>query len=255
VANEKRDERDRRRSAIARRRAALVVLALFLFGGVVWGVAKLWQAPILPVKQVTVTGNRRLTKDAVLARAAIPGDATLVRLPSAEIQQRLLADPWIAEATVDRRFPDAVNVSIVERVPAALVDAGGTELWLVSADGHWLGKRTADDTASVVTIRDIESLTPTAGVQAQAPELTNALAVLAGLSPELKGRVRAVSAPTVDKTALVLKDDIQVFIGSADEIAKKDQLTRKILAEEKNVVYLNVRVTSRPTWRGLEQAP
>jgi cell division protein FtsQ len=254
VANEKRDERDRRRASIARRRVALLFVLAILVGAAVWGIVQLWQAPLFPVKTVTVSGNSRLTSEAVLASAAIPGDATVVRLPEAQIEQRLLANPWIAEARVERRFPDGVSVSIVERTPAALVDAGGTELWLISSDGHWLGKRSADDTVSVVTIRDIESLTPTAGVAAKVPELTNALAVLGGLSPELKSLVRAVSAPTVDKTALVLKGDVQVFVGSADEIQKKDQLARKILADEKNVVYVNVRVTSRPTWRGLGQA-
>jgi len=83
--------------------------------------------------------------------------------------------------------------------------------------------------------------------------VTNALAVLRGLSPELKAQVKAISAPSVDKTALVLNDGVQVFIGSATEMARKDLITRGILAREKNIVYINVRVVDRPTWRGLEQ--
>jgi cell division protein FtsQ len=53
---------------------------------------------------------------------------------------------------------------------------------------------------------------------------------------------------------LVLKNDIQVFVGSSDEIAKKDLIARAILGKEKKVVYVNVRVTDRPTWRGLDSA-
>ena len=74
----------------------------------------------------------------------------------------------------------------------------------------------------------------------------------AGLSPELRGRVKSVSAATVDKTALVVAQNIQVFVGSAEDIDKKDQLIRQILAKEKKLVYINVRVVSRPTWRGLD---
>ena len=35
---------------------------------------------------------------------------------------------------------------------------------------------------------------------------------------------------------------MQVFVGSAEDIAKKDTVARAILAENKNVVYVNVRV-------------
>ncbi len=45
-----------------------------------------------------------------------------------------------------------------------------------------------------------------------------------------------------------------MFVGSADQIAKKDQLVRQILAKEKKLVYINVRVVDRPTWRGLDAA-
>ena len=84
------------------------------------------------------------------------------------------------------------------------------------------------------------------------PELLNALAVLGGLSAELRSKVRTVSAPTVDRTALILPGGVQVFFGSAEEVAKKDSIARAILAENKNVVYVNVRVVDRPTWRGVD---
>ncbi len=95
---------------------------------------------------------------------------------------------------------------------------------------------------------------PIAGKVTDSRELKNALAVVAGLTPALRAKVKSVSAPTVDKTALTLVDNIQVFVGSAEEISKKDQLIRQILAKEKKLVYINVRVVSRPTWRGLEAA-
>jgi cell division protein FtsQ len=64
---------------------------------------------------------------------------------------------------------------------------------------------------------------------------------------------RAISAPTIDKTAILTNDDVEIFVGDAAQIAEKDQIARGILAREKGkVVYINVRVVERPTWRGLE---
>jgi cell division protein FtsQ len=254
MANEKRDERDRRKRSIARRRAAVLVAGALVVVAFLWGLTALWRAPLLPVRTVEVTGASRLTTQSVLASAAVPADATLPKLPKSQILARLTANPWVAEASLTRTLPGTVNIAIVERTPIALVDAGGAELWLISADGHWLGRRSAEDTVAVPTVREAPGAVPIAGKATASKELKNALAVIDGLSPELRGRVQTVSASTVDKTALTLADGIQVFVGSVDQIAKKDQLVRQILKKEKKLVYINVRVVERPTWRGLDAA-
>jgi cell division protein FtsQ len=252
MANEKRDERDRRRRSILRRRIGVAVLAVVGIVAIVWGVGVVWRAPLLPVKVVKVSGTSRLTTESVLASAAIPAGATLPKLPKSQILARLRANPWIAQATLTRSLPGTVKIDVVERTPAAIVDAGGADVWLVSADGHWLSRRSAEDTMALPTIRDAPGATPIAGKATGSTELLNALAVVEGLSPELRAKVRTVSVPTVDKTALTLADNIQVFVGSAEEMRKKDQLIRQILAKEKKLVYINVRVVQRPTWRGLD---
>lgn len=252
MANVKRDERERRQRALSRRRslvmAALVVVAI----AIIWGLVSLWRAPIFSVDTTVVAGNERLSVERVLARAKVPQGTTLLRLPKGDIVRRLLADPWIGEARVVRRFPHTLLIEVVERKPVAIIDAGGTSIWLVDGSGMWLAKRSAEDTGAMPVVRDIENLAPKAGVRTTSPELLNALAVLGGLSSQLRSKVRTVSAPSVDRTALILPRGIQVFIGSAEDVAKKDSVVRAILAENKNVVYVNVRVVNRPTWRGLD---
>ena len=251
ISNVKRDERERRRRGLARRRL-LVVLALgALVSAIVWGLVGLWRGPVFSIKKVVVVGTTRLTRAAVIKEAAIPSDATLLRLSAKGIEDRLTSDPWVASAHVSRTFPSTLVVTIVERTPAALVDAGGTALWLVDKDGYWLGPRSANGTGAIVTIRDIMELAPKAGTRSSSSELRNALAVLAGLSEQLRAMIKTISAPTVDTTALITTGDIQIFVGGSDNIAKKDLIARDILSRQKKVVYVNVRVVERPTWRGL----
>ena len=252
MASDKRDERDRRRRAIARRRIGLGMLIAAAVVAVIWGLVELWTAPLLPVTKIQIEGASRLSTESVLASAAIPAGTTLPKLPTAEIVLRLTENPWIARASLSRSLPGTVKISIVERKPAAVVDAGPAGPWLVSEDGYWIAPRSAQDTEALITIRDVPVAVPGAGTQAKSEELKNALAVVSGLSPELRARVGSISAATVDKTALLLKDDIQVFLGSAEDLSTKDELVRKILAKEKKLVYINVRVISRPTWRGLD---
>jgi len=252
AANVKRDERERRQRAIAQRRALATVGAVVIAVLLMWGAVALWRAPIFSIRTTDVVGNKRLSKAQVLARAQVPADATLIRLTKAAVTKRLRTDPWIADVRLSRDFPHTLRIEVVERVPVAIVDAGGTNLWLIDGTGVWVTRRGAEDTGTVPVIRDIENLSPSEGTRAASPQLVNALKVLEGLSPELKAKVRSISAPTTDRTALILPHGVQVFIGVAEDIAKKDALARTILAKNRNVVYVNVRVVSRPTWRGLE---
>ena len=191
---------------------------------------------------IQVTGVKHLTRAQILKLASISPDERLTGLPKPAIEKPIRVLAQIAEVHVTRQFPHTVNIAIVERTTAAVVDAGGTSLWLISADGDWLAPRTSEVTTSLVAIRDVPSLQPSAGALTASAELQNALKVLAGLSPKMRSKLKAISAPSVDTTELILNGDVLVMVGSADDIAKKDAVALAIIASQKNVVYVNVRV-------------
>lgn len=251
LATSKRDARARRQTEIRLRRGALALVAAGAVAMLCWGLVALYNAPVWTVRQVEVEGSRHISPAGIRALARIPEDATLLRLPQAEIEQRIEADPWVAEATVERDFPSTVRIRVRERRAGAVVDLGGADLWVVSADAVWLSQRSKEDTGLVV-VRDVEGAVPKAGKPAASREISNALRVIAGLSPTLRKQVRVVSAPSVDQTALVTESDVEIFVGSAERISDKDRIAREILKREKGkVVYINVRVVDHPTWRGL----
>ena len=254
VAAEKRDERERRRRSTGQRRFLLGLAAAVGVAALVWLGVTLWNSPMFSASDVQVTGVSHLSTAQVLKLAEINPEDTLPNLPKHDIELKVETSPWVQGVQVTRRLPHTVSIAVTERVPTAFVDVGGNNLWLVSSDGYWIAPRTAEVTANLIPIRDASAQTPAAGQKVSSLEVNNAMAVLAGLSPQMRSKVRSISAPSVDKTALLLKGDVQVFIGSAEDIAKKDTIARTILAREKNVIYVNVRVVDRPTWRGLTPA-
>ena len=72
------------------------------------------------VRHVEIAGTHEMEKlpiyDAVLSG---PSNAML-RADLPQIRNRLLALPWVADASVGRRLPDTLTVNIVERRPVAL---------------------------------------------------------------------------------------------------------------------------------------
>jgi len=256
LATSKRQERENK---LARRRWGLrlkLIGIVVAVAALVFGAVAFYRSQVFAVENVVVRGAEQLTAARVTELAAVPEGATLLRMSTDDIEDRLLKDPWIESARADRDFPDTLVISIDERTPVAVVDGGGAELWLIDGEGYWLGRRSAEQTGSDLMIRDVEGLDARAGRRTANEALRNALAMIEGISPELRQITRVISAPTIDKTALITQTDVEIFFGSADDIGQKDRIVRQILADEQGrVVYINVRSIDRPTWRGIDDAP
>jgi cell division protein FtsQ len=61
--------------------------------------------------------------------------------------------------------------------------------------------------------------------------------------------VKKVVATDAESTLLTLDSNIEIAFGTAEDIRDKERIIKEIIASEPNVVYINVRVIDRPTWR------
>lgn len=249
----RRAERERRltrqrRVVQIRATVGLVVLAVLVLG-----IIGLYRSSIFEIAKVEVVGNGRLSVEEVLALAQIPDGATLLRYPAQEAKKRLESSPWIAEASLARDFPDTLRIRVTERTTFAILDLGGTKLWMLDETGIAIAEQTPDATSTAVVIRDVMGADPRPGVRSASEPVLNALAVWKGLSQSLREQTRAISASSIDKTALITRDDIEILVGAAEDIGKKSVLAEQILHDQAGkVVYINVRSVERPTWRGVD---
>lgn len=137
------DGRVLRRNVIAIVGGLAVVAAVIIAGLMgVWqraGDAIVRQTAVagLEIRHVEVTGTRELALLPVY-QAALPGrDNAMLTSDLGAIRARLLALPWVADASVGRRLPDTLTIAITERKPVALwqhhrrmtlIDIGGVPL-------------------------------------------------------------------------------------------------------------------------------
>lgn len=241
-----RRQRDQRRLLLLR--GGMVAIAVALLWGTWSGVSR---SQLFEITSVEVQGTSRLLESEVTSIAAIPDGATLLRVDSAGITDRLMQDPWIADADVSRRIPSTLRIEVVERVPVALVDTG-VSFWYVDGDARVLSE-SGPTTASVLpTIRDLADFTAEPGKRSDSRALRNALAVLRGVDSDLAGTVKVVTAPSVDETALLTAGNVEIMIGEATQLREKSLLIANILAERGgDVVFIDVRSVERPISRGL----
>jgi cell division protein FtsQ len=95
--------------------------------------------PLFDAKHVTVSGTHHLSEAGVLQISGLGRGTNLLHADLGAAELRLERDPWVADATVSRHLPNALAVSIVERVPVATVSDGTGGALLLASDGERLG--------------------------------------------------------------------------------------------------------------------
>jgi len=92
------------------------------------------------ISEVALSGEHALGRAQVLDIAGITDRSSLLFLDAAKVRARLMANPWIANATVLKLYPSRLTISIKEREPFALWQKDG-RVALIAADGTVLENR------------------------------------------------------------------------------------------------------------------
>jgi cell division protein FtsQ len=252
LAEAKRVQRERRNAGQRRaRRLRLIAVAVAILLVVVACVA-IYDSPLFTITSVEVVATPHNPAGTIRALARVPADATLIRFPADAVAARVAVDPWVALVSVTRVFPSGMRIRVTERVPVAVVQSG-TSQWFVDATGMIVATASVGATATMPAIQGVPGLDPRPGRRTSSEALLNAVAILAGISQQLRSMVVSVWAPTIDDAKLTTAGNVDIVIGQAVSLATKDQLALRILAEQKGkVVSIDVRVIDRPTWRGLK---
>ena len=113
----------------------------------------------LEIREVEVEGIHHVTKPEVLERLVLKPGMGLHQVSTAFLAERVRTHSWIKEATVERRPPHLLHVTVLERTPAAIIRTGADH-WLSDESGYLLAKlgRQDDQTLPLLTGLEPKSL-------------------------------------------------------------------------------------------------
>ena len=128
------------------------VLVLSLGGIVVvtaayYGTQFLQNSPsmlLLRPDQIEVTGNRIVSREAVLQPFVHDRNRSVLRIPLDARRSQLEQIPWVESASVQRILPNRIRVELTERTPVAFA-RNGNELALIDAHGVILERPQGED--------------------------------------------------------------------------------------------------------------
>jgi cell division protein FtsQ len=237
----------RRRRAVARTRRRRLLTRLSLMVGTAALVWLAFFSPLLAVREVKLSGAEHTRPADVENAAGLDSSDNLLLVSTSEIVERMKTLPWVESATVDRKLPGTVKVSVTERKPSA---------WLAVGDEHF----TLDDRARVLAagavgkglpiLAGLQMEPPEPGDRLESPELRGALDALGALPKRMRADVSAVFAPTVERITFQMSDGVQVRYGAAEDMGSKNEvlagLLRRLRGEGKTAFYVDVRVPEVP---------
>jgi cell division protein FtsQ len=115
---------------------------------------------MLALEGIEIQGNSRIPTREIVARAGIPLGINIFTLNGEDVARRIEEHPWIAHASIIKRFPHKLMIHVKEREPEALVAAG--DLYYVDAQGvvfHKVGRGDSKDFPVVTGFGEKEILT------------------------------------------------------------------------------------------------
>lgn len=212
--------RPRRRPVRRHRRPVQLAVAGTALIAVVW---LLLVSPVLGVRSVQVDGLRTLPADQVREAAGIADGTPLLRVDVDGARARVARLPQVASVKVTRGWPHTVVVTVVERVPVAVVGEPGRRT-LVDADGVLFDTVTGAPPAGVVSL-DVASPGP------GDPATKAALTAIEALPGDLRRQVASVGASTPDDITLALTDGTSVRWGGPEKSGRKGDALEAVLGQ------------------------
>lgn len=179
----------------------------------------LYFTPVMSARSIIVTGIGAVTRDEVVNAAQVKLGTPLLQINTDSVADRVAAIRRVASARVQRQYPSALRITVLERVPVVVRDF---------PDGPHLFDRDGVDFATAppppaLPYIDVDNPGPTD------PATKAALGVLLALRPEIVAQVARISAPSVASITLTLADGRTVIWGTNDRTEEKAEKLAALL--------------------------
>jgi len=151
-------------------------ISLLLLGGFLVAGANFWKSS-LTVHRVLVQGNTVVQANEILQLAHIADGSRMYDLDLMKIQKDVISHYFIKEVVVERDLPSTIRITITERTPIAMINAG--ELRYLDPEGVVLPHSVSSELFDLPLISGIPSdIAPKVGATLTHSDIWEALTIL-----------------------------------------------------------------------------
>ena len=218
-------ERARARRLLLLRRVALAVITVALVGGAAW-VAFFSPLFALSTSAIQVSGEdgTLVTDESVRSSVAAFEGVPLTRLNTREVARAVESNVAVKSASVSRRWPTSLTVSVTMRTGMA-VEAASGGYWLVDDQGVAFQQVSGAGTYPLVTLPD-----------ERATGASDVASVLGALDESTRSQVSAITA-TGTQVSFTLRGGQSVKWGTNADAPLKARVLATLLANVQATTY------------------
>jgi len=135
---------------------------LIIFIGFVVGLYYFLTSSLFDIQQITVENNSYFTEEQIISIAEAKTGENLFGVSASDMKEKLLAEPYIKNANINRKLPNEIVIVVEERNENAAVPYGNDYI-IIDDEGMVLRKSGVEPALTLLqglTVKNIEPGTP-----------------------------------------------------------------------------------------------
>ena len=234
------------RNLFKRIAVALAVLVLVAVGLTTW---LAFFTDTCEIRNVLITGNRKLAVDYVRQLSGVDSYRNLLTLPVGRVARNLELEPWVKEARVGRRLLNTVTIDVIERSPMALLDTGGS-WFLLDGTGFVIAGVSADQFPGLPRIHGGDTPPPRIAERITDKEIADCVTVMSSMPAGLRKTLTLGNPFDGRGQVFATSMGFNIIYGEAMELREKNEVLEAIISEvhknNRSIAYVDVRVPGSP---------
>lgn len=221
----------------------LAITVLFIFV-----IKAQWQDHVT-VTQVSVEGTSILSKEEIVRLMKLPPRASMYDLDLTALQRNILSNSFVKSVVIQRDAPSRLQVTIEERVPAALLV--GDELFYIDGEGIVLPYTASSEAYDIPVISGGDSISHIkAGRKILNSDIQEALEIIKSAQATSSDIFHAISEIKLRKghdiVCYSFESGVPVIFGKGDivqKIVKLDAFWQKFIqnSDTRDIQYIDIR--------------
>jgi cell division protein FtsQ len=199
------------------------------------------------LEHVNVRGANRANDSELLKLTGLQLGQNLLQLDVAAVERAFASHPWVKSASVRRRLPRTLDVTLVEHEPRAVVSLG--ELYLVNPEGEPFKRLSPQDGLDLPLVTGLDRDAFVDNPELSKGRILAALSLVTAWKRE-DGALSEIRTSDLGLTA-VTADGREVRLGEGDLDAKLVRLRRieqELLARRLSADVIRLDNRMRPDW-------
>lgn len=239
--------------AIKKRKLILKIIRTIILIGILIGtLIYILLSPLFNIKDVTVTGNNKLSKEEIISLSEIRTEENIFKTSKNDIKNRIKTNPYVENVKIRRKLPDKVEILVVERVATYMLPFANSYVY-INNQGYMLEITSQKANLPIITGFSTPEENLHEGERLLSEDLVKLGEVLQIIeSANANGIQELITKIDIsnrqDYTIMLEKEKKLVHMGDVSNLSTKMSYINKIIQDEAGIegeIFVNTDLTNK----------